>query len=130
MYIKADNIYFWYYFFSKDLCLYNFDTHTLQLLYSLIINYHNYELINELLPICHMTEKHLWFFFLRFHLPTPRSLKFSLNTAKKIIEFWTSQNISRNPNPLQYFHGKLISEDFQLVFPKKSLRPPEISKTI
>ena len=37
-------------------------THTQELLCSLIINYHYYEAINELLPICHITEKRLWFF--------------------------------------------------------------------
>ena len=45
--------------FSPKTCLYNGDTHTQELLRSLIINYHYHETINELLPICHVTEKRL-----------------------------------------------------------------------
>ena len=41
-------------------------THTTQeLLRSLIINYHYHETINELLPICHVTEKRQSVIFLK-----------------------------------------------------------------
>ena len=93
-------------------------THTQELLCSLIINYHYYEAINELLPICHTTEKRLWIFFKDFPYPHEGPLNFSWTKPRKEMISWHLRLFSRNLNPLQYFHGNLISEDFQLVIPQ------------